>query len=75
GARCPVPVAGAGAFVATVEVVERAGHEHVWQLRAGAQRLAVRPSDGADAAVGDRVGVAVDPAAVRLFDPETGRAR
>jgi multiple sugar transport system ATP-binding protein len=75
-AACPVALDGcAVGFAAVLDVVERAGHERLWQLHAGEQRLAVRPPRAATAAPGDTVGVAVDPAAVRLFDAETGVAR
>jgi len=73
GAICPA-LAGA-AFPARVEAVERAGHERLWQLTAGRQRFAVRPPREANTAAGDTVGVTVDAAAVRLFDPDSGRAR
>jgi len=76
GARCPVAVDGARAgFSAQVDAVERAGHERLWYLAAGGHRFAVRPAPDARAAPGDTVGVAVDAAAVRLFDPASGRAR
>ncbi|HVF76833.1 MAG TPA: ABC transporter ATP-binding protein [Solirubrobacteraceae bacterium] len=78
GAVCPVAVGGGDervGFEAVLDVVERAGHERLWQLLAGAQRLAVRPPREATAVPGDVVGLAVDPSAVRLFDVGTGRAR
>jgi multiple sugar transport system ATP-binding protein len=77
-AVCPVAAAGGDervSFSAVLDVVERAGHERLWQLLAGGQRLCVRPSREAAAAPGEIVGVAVDPGAVRLFDVETGLAR
>ena len=75
GAACPAAAAGDGAFGARVEAVERAGHEHLWQLSAGGWSLAVRPARGARAEGGDSVAVAVDAAAVRLFHPGSGLAR
>jgi len=76
GAACPVALDGCGVgFAARLDVVERAGHERLWQLRAEEQRLAVRPLRAATATPGDTVGVAVDPAAVRLFDAASGLAR
>ncbi len=82
GAESRVRGAGSGAgaarscpsFRARVEAVERAGHERLWYLVAGGQRLAIRPPPGATAAPGDEVEVAVDAAAVRLFHPDTGLA-
>jgi len=75
GAACPLALAGDGAFPALLDVVERAGHERLWQLSAGEQRLAVRPPRQARATPGEIVAVAVDRAAVRLFDAVTGLAR
>jgi multiple sugar transport system ATP-binding protein len=75
GARCPVALGAGDAFPAVLDVVERAGHERLWQLRVGEQQLAVRPPRDATAAPGETVGVAVDAAAVRLFDADTGLAR
>jgi hypothetical protein len=55
-------------------VAERAGHERVWHVRAGTTRLAVRPPLEATAAVGETVRLAPDPAGVRLFAADDGRA-
>ena len=66
--------APAGGFEARVDAVERAGHERLWYLVAGDERFAVRPAPGAAAAAGDTVRVAVDAAAVRLFDHASGGA-
>ncbi len=75
GAACPLEEGGSRhAFAARVDAVERAGHERLWHLVAGEQRFAARPAPGAQATPGDTVAVAVDPAAVRLFDLATGRA-
>ena len=71
GAACPL---ASGGFEARVDAVERAGHERLWYLVAGGERFAVRPAAGAAAAAGDTVRVAVDPAAVRLFDARSGVA-
>ena len=68
GARCPAP-AGEG-FGARLEAVERSGHERLWELSAGGQRLVVRPDPTARAEPGAEVRVAVAPEAVRVFDPE-----
>jgi ABC-type sugar transport system ATPase subunit len=59
---------------AVVEVVERAGPERLWHVRAGDVRLAVRPPADAVAAVGDVVRLAADPAGARLFAADDGRA-
>jgi multiple sugar transport system ATP-binding protein len=77
GATCATPTSSGtdAAFPARLDVVERAGHERLWQLIAGGQRFAVRPPPGASAAPGEAVAVAVDAGAVRLFDPGSGRAR
>ncbi len=77
GALCPLPAgeappAAGTAFAATLEVVERAGHERLWLVLAGGRRLAVRPRPGAAAAPGDTVELAVEAAAVRLFEPGGG---
>jgi multiple sugar transport system ATP-binding protein len=53
---------------AVVELVERAGHDVVWQLRAGAARFAARPPAGAHATEGDTVRVRA--AQVHGFDAE-----
>ena len=75
GAACPAPAGALATFVARIDVVERAGHERLWYLTAGDARFAVRPVAGEAAAPGDEVAVAVDPRAVRIFDPVTGEAR
>jgi multiple sugar transport system ATP-binding protein len=54
---------------AHVELVERAGHEHLVHLRAGGRRLLARGEPGAQ-----RVGVTATPDHVRLFDAATGKA-
>ncbi len=75
GARCPAALGAHGVFAAVLDVVEHAGHERLWQLVAGGERFAVRPPREAQAAPGETVGVAIDAAAVRLFDAATGLAR
>jgi ABC-type sugar transport system ATPase subunit len=65
---------GADGTEAVVEVVERAGPERLWHVRAGDARLAVRPPADATASVGDIVRLTADPAGVRLFAADDGRA-
>ncbi len=65
----------AGALRATLERAEAAGHERLWHLRAGELRLVARVDAGRPEPAGAEVSLAVDPAAVRLFDPATGEAR
>jgi ABC-type sugar transport system ATPase subunit len=72
GLRCLV-APGTG-FAACLDAVERAGHERLWQLSVGAQRLVARPAIEACGTPGETVHVAVDRDAVRLFDPESGLA-
>jgi len=62
-----------GAVRARVEVVERAGHEEVWRVRADGldAPLWVRPPTGVRAREGD--GVALDPVRVHVFGPDGRR--
>jgi ABC-type sugar transport system ATPase subunit len=53
----PEDVAVGEGVEAVVEVVEQAGHDVVWRVRAGSAVFAVRPGAGATAAEGDRVRV------------------
>ena len=71
-ARCPAE--GAEGVDGVVDAVERAGRDHVWHVVLGAERVAVHPRPGASAEPGAPVRIAVDPAALRLFDPDTGAA-
>jgi ABC-type sugar transport system ATPase subunit len=70
GVRPEDVVVGEGAE-ASVEVVERAGHDLVWRLRAGASTFAARPPAGSRASEGDTV--LVRAARVYGFDAD-GRA-
>jgi len=72
GARCPA--GERSGFRAVLDAVEGVGHERIWQLRAGAQPLVVRPQAGTRGTPGETVRVAVSPLAVRLFDSSSGRA-
>ena len=67
------PAAGPG-LEGRLEVTEHVGHERLWHVRVGEQLLVVRPAAGDTAAQGDALRATVDPAGVRLFDPETGVA-
>ena len=66
---------GRDGFDAVVEQVEEAGHERLWHVRAGEERLACRPARAERAREGERVRLGVVPGAVRLFDPASGAAR
>jgi multiple sugar transport system ATP-binding protein len=57
-----------------LELSEHVGHERLWHLRVGERLLAVRPAATDTASKGEVVRAIVLPAAVRLFDPETGAA-
>ena len=65
----------AGSLHATLERAEAAGHERLWHLRIGDLKLVARVEAGRTEPAGSEVVLAVDPADVRLFDPETGAAR
>ncbi len=64
----------AGTLRATLERAEAAGHERLWHLRAGELRLVARVDAGRPEPAGAEVVLAVEPEAVRLFDPATGAA-
>jgi multiple sugar transport system ATP-binding protein len=57
-----------------LELSEHVGHERLWHLRVGERLLAVRPAATDTASKGEGIRVIVEPAAVRLFDPDTGAA-
>jgi len=66
---------GTAGISATIEYVESFGHERLWRVRFDGERLVARVEVARPERGGDRVMLAVDGRAVRLFDPETGRAR
>lgn len=62
----------AGSLRAAVALVEPMGsHQVVW-VKAGQATLSVLVHEPRAFAPGDEVGIAIDPARVSLFDPETG---
>ena len=67
---------GAGSLPAVVRVVEPTGHENIILLEAeGFGALTIRTAAGDRPAVGARVTLAIDAAAIHLFDGGTGRRR
>jgi ABC-type sugar transport system ATPase subunit len=68
-------VARADESAIAFELAERVGAQRLWHLRAGDDAVIVRAPDGHEApGRGAPVRVSVSPAAVRRFDPGTGRA-
>ncbi len=61
-------------FPGVLELAETVGHDRIWHVTAGDERLAVRPPAGFTASEGETIGLSVHKAGVRLFDPETGEA-
>jgi len=69
------PADGVGpTWQARLELAEQTGHERIWHLDAGGERLLARPAPDTRADPGDLVRLALAPQGVRLFDPDTGRA-
>lgn len=65
---------GAGSFDATVREVEYQGSWNVLFLTAAGVELVARVGAAVRPAPGATIGVALDPSALVLFDPETGVA-
>jgi multiple sugar transport system ATP-binding protein len=63
----------AGAVEATVEIVETLGDEVIVHARAGPDVLVFKQDPHRAPAMGARVALALEPAAVHLFDPATER--
>jgi sn-glycerol 3-phosphate transport system ATP-binding protein len=65
---------GGGPIELTADMVEVLGADQIAHLKADGIDLPARLPRHTRIAPGDRIRVAVDPAAIRLFDPESGRA-
>lgn len=63
---------GRGILGARIEAVEHLGSELVVMARAGAHTIKVLAEPNVVPAVGDSVGLALDPNRLRLFDSQTG---
>jgi multiple sugar transport system ATP-binding protein len=67
---------GNGPLTASVRVVEPTGHENIVILESeGLGSLTLRTAASNRPAVGERVGIAIDAAALHLFDGNDGRRR
>ncbi|MEE8110633.1 MAG: TOBE domain-containing protein, partial [bacterium] len=64
----------AGLFSGRIEVVERLGAETFLEVDTGHHQLTARVNGDLRWEMGQRVGLRLDPASVRLFDPETKEA-
>jgi multiple sugar transport system ATP-binding protein len=66
------PGEGQGTLSGTVEVVEPTGPDTMVMLNVGGQLLSARLGSRARPRLGEAMTLAVDTAAINLFDPETG---
>ena len=64
--------AGGATFQATIEASEQTGSETLLQARLADQEMTILLRERFDAAPGETHSFFIDPAAVQVFDPETG---